>query len=119
MLLLVIGTFAGAYPLMYFAQEYMSLLAAVLVSGAVAIGIIAVRTMTLMGTWRALVGVIVPAIVILATTLCAAVWPHLQGILLTAVGLGFFVAAMTLMPKINVKETNFWGLTSRPRPAGA
>jgi hypothetical protein len=121
MLLLVIGTFAGAYPLMYFAQEYMPLLSAVLVSGAVAIGIIAIRTMTLMGFWRALIGVVVPAVAILAITLCAAVWPHLQGILLTIVGLGFFVAAMTLMPKINVQQTNFWGLVSRPQagPAGA
>ena len=37
MLLLTIGTFAGAYPLMYFAQEDVSLLSAVLISGGVAI----------------------------------------------------------------------------------
>jgi hypothetical protein len=97
----------------------MSLLSAVLVSGAVAMGIIAIRTMTLMGFWRALVGVVIPGIAILAITLCAAVWPHLQGILLTVIGLGFFVAAMTLMPKINVKETNFLGFVSRPQPGPA
>ena len=52
MLLLTIGTFAGAYPLMYFAQEYISLLPAVLLSAAVAIAIIGVRAITLMGIWR-------------------------------------------------------------------
>ena len=57
MLLLTIGTFAGAYPLMYFAQEYISLLPAVLVSGAIAVVIIGVRAITLMGIWRGLAGV--------------------------------------------------------------
>ena len=68
MLLLTIGTFAGAYPLMYFAQEYVSLLPAVLMSGAVAIIIIGVRAMTLMGLSRALFGVVLPAAVIMAVT---------------------------------------------------
>jgi hypothetical protein len=38
--------------------------------------------------------------VILAITLVATVWPSLQGILLTVETLGFFIAAMMLMPKI-------------------
>ena len=88
MLLLTIGTFAGAYPLMYFAQEYISLLPAVLISGAVAIAIIGIRAMTLMGVGRALVGVVVPAAAIMALTLAAAVWPQLQGILLTVLAPG-------------------------------
>ena len=37
MLLLTVGTFAGAYPLMYFAQEYISLEVAVVVAAAIAI----------------------------------------------------------------------------------
>ncbi len=82
-LLLTIGTFAGAYPLMYFAQEYVSLLPAVLISGALAIATIAIRAVTLMGFWRALLGVVTPATAILAITLSAAVWPQMQGILLT------------------------------------
>ena len=61
MLLLTIGTFAGAYPLMYFAQEYVSLFPAVLISAAVAIVIIGVRAVTLMGFWRAVAGVVAPA----------------------------------------------------------
>jgi hypothetical protein len=37
---------------------------------------------------------------ILAATLVAAVMPRLQGIVLTAEALGFFVAAMTLVPRL-------------------
>jgi prepilin-type N-terminal cleavage/methylation domain-containing protein len=112
MLLLTIGTFAGAYPLMYFAQEYVSLLPAVLMSATIAISIIAVRTMTLLGFWRALLGIVAPAALIMATTLSAAVWPQLQGILLTAMALGFFVAAMMLMPKV-AAGSSFWGFQHR------
>ena len=119
MLLLTIGTFAGAYPLMYFAQEYISLLPAVLVSGAIAVAIIGIRAMTLMRIWRALFGVVVPAAVILSITLSAAVWPQLQGILLTAMALGFFIAAMMLMPQVSANGSGFWRLTERPAEAPA
>jgi prepilin-type N-terminal cleavage/methylation domain-containing protein len=100
MLLLTVGTFAGAYPLMYFAQEYVSLGPAVLISAGVALAIIGVRAVTLVGAWQALAGVILPAVTILAITLTAAIWPSLQGILLTAEGLGFFIVAMMLLPRI-------------------
>jgi hypothetical protein len=116
MLLLTIGTFAGAYPLMYFAQEYVALMPAVLISGAIAIGIIGVRAMTLVGFWRALFGIVVPAAAIMAITLAAAIWPQMQGILLTGLALGFFIAAMMLMPKVSKSDNNFWGLTSPPPP---
>ena len=110
MLLLTIGTFAGAYPLMYFAQEYVNLLPAVLISGGVAISIIAVRTITLMGWWQALAGIVLPAATILAITLASTVWPQLQGILLTGLALASFIAAMMLMPKVAAADSNFWGL---------
>lgn len=100
MLLLTLGTFAGAYPLMYFAQEYISLGAAVLASAGLVLAIIAVRAVTILGVWLALAGVVLPAAVILAVTLVATVWPYLQGILLTAEALGFFIAAMTLLPRL-------------------
>jgi hypothetical protein len=48
--------------------------------------------------WLALGGLVLPAIVILAITLAAAIWKPLQGILLTAEALGFFITAMMLMP---------------------
>jgi prepilin-type N-terminal cleavage/methylation domain-containing protein len=100
MLLLTVGTFAGAYPLMYFAQEYISLGPAVLISAGVALAIIGVRAVTLMGVRLALTGVLLPAIAILAVTLAGAIWPSLQGILLTAEALGFFIVAMMLIPKV-------------------
>ncbi len=100
MLLLTVGTFAGAYPLMYFAQEYVSLGPAVVLSAAIALGIIGVRAITLMGATLALAGVILPAAAIMGATLVAAVWKPLQGILLTAGALGFFIVVMMLMPKV-------------------
>ena len=56
MLLLTVGTFAGAYPLMYFAQEYIPLGPAVLISAGVAVAIIGVRAVDADGTWLALGG---------------------------------------------------------------
>jgi hypothetical protein len=100
MLLLSVGTFAGAYPLMYFAQEYISLGPAVLISAGFALTVIGVLAATLMGGWLALGGVLLPATAILAVTLTAAVWPALQGILLTVEVLGFFIAAMLLLARI-------------------
>lgn len=116
MLLLTIGTFAGAYPLMYFAQEYVSLIPAIVISGALAIAIIGIRTMTLVGFWRALLGIVTPAAAIMAITLAAVVRPQLQGIALTAMALGFFIVAMTLMPKVAAHGSAFWGLPPRPVP---
>jgi len=110
MLLLTLGTFSGAYPLMYFAQEYISLGPAVVVSAAVAIAIISVRAVTLMGVWRGLAGIVLPAAAIMSATLTAAIWTPLQGILITAVALGFFITAMMLMPRVNAASTSFWGL---------
>jgi prepilin-type N-terminal cleavage/methylation domain-containing protein len=100
MLLLTVGTFAGAYPLMYFAQEFIPLREAVLASIGIVLAIIGVRAMTIMGFWLALAGVVLPGALILAVTLVAGIWSHLQGILLTAETLGFFIAAMMLIPKL-------------------
>jgi hypothetical protein len=99
-LLLTVGTFAGAYPLMYFAQEYLSLGPAVLISAASALAVIGFRAVTIMGVVRGLVGVVLPAGAILAITLVATIWPSLQGILLTVEAIGFFIVAMLLLPKI-------------------
>jgi prepilin-type N-terminal cleavage/methylation domain-containing protein len=117
MLLLTIGTFAGAYPLMYFAQEYITLSSAILISCAVAIVIIGVRAITLMRLWHALFGIVVPAAAIMAITLSATIWPQLQGILLTSLGLGFFIAAMMLMPKVTANGAGFWRGPGRPAAA--
>jgi prepilin-type N-terminal cleavage/methylation domain-containing protein len=119
MLLLTVGTFAGAYPLMYFAQEYISLGPAVIASAGIALLIIGVRAATLMGFWRGLAGVVLPGAAIMAVTLVAAIWTALQGILLTAMALGFFVAAMMLMPKVNAASASFWGRSQDVTPLRA
>jgi hypothetical protein len=104
MLLLVLGTFTGAYPLMYFAQQFVPLRWAMLLSGGLVIAIIALRLATIVG-WRLLFGMTLPAAVIMAVTLLAAVQPQLQGILLTAGGLGLLVLAMTLAPRFATEST--------------
>jgi prepilin-type N-terminal cleavage/methylation domain-containing protein len=114
MLLLAVGTFAGAYPLMYFAQEYLSLEWAVLASAGIALAIIGIRAATLVGVKLALLGVVLPAAVILAVTLTAAVLPRLQGVLLTAEGLGFFIIAMTLIPRLGFSVPALPALTAAP-----
>jgi prepilin-type N-terminal cleavage/methylation domain-containing protein len=111
MLLLTVGMFAGAYPLMYFAQEYIPLWAAVAASAGAALAIMGVRAVTLMGARLALAGVIAPAAAIMGVTLVAAVVPRLQGILLTAEALGFFIAAMMLFPHLHLT-----GPASEPAP---
>ena len=104
MLILVVGTFAGAYPLMYFAQEYIPLERAVFASTGLALAIIGVRTVTLMGWKLALVGAVIPAAAIWAITLTAAIVYRLQGILLTGEALGFFIIAMLLIPRLPKRQ---------------
>jgi hypothetical protein len=71
-----------------------------LISAGFALAVIGVLAVTLMGVWLALGGVLLPATAILAVTLTAAIWPALQGILLTVEVLGFFIAAMLLLARI-------------------
>jgi prepilin-type N-terminal cleavage/methylation domain-containing protein len=101
MLLLIIGAFAAAYPLMYFAQEYIKLGPAIYASVGIALVIIGIRAVTLIGFVRGLFGIVLPAAAILAVTLSAAVWTQLQGILLTAEALVLFIVVMMLMSKVH------------------
>ncbi len=100
MLLLVLGTFTGAYPLMYFAQEFIPLGAAIFASSAIVLVVIALRAATIMGLRLALFGIVLPAAVILAATLIAAIYTRLQGILITGMGMALFIVAMLLMPRL-------------------
>jgi prepilin-type N-terminal cleavage/methylation domain-containing protein len=113
MLLLTVGTFAAAYPLMYFTQEYIKLDHAILLSAGLALLIIAIRAVTLMRFWLALFGIILPAGLILAITIFAALNPQLQGILLTVEALFFFITVMMLMPK--AWEKSMMGITGGRR----
>jgi hypothetical protein len=102
MLLLVLGTFTGAYPLMYFAQEFIPLNAAILISSAIVLVVIAIRAVTIMGVRLALFGTVLPAMAILFVTIVAATNPRLQGILITATAMAMFVVAMLLIPRMKV-----------------
>jgi len=100
MLLLIVGAFAGAYPLMYFAQEFISLKYAIAVSTAIVLAVIAVRSMTIMSRQLALLGIVFPAAMILTLTILAAVQTRLQGILITGTVMALFIAGMALMPRV-------------------
>jgi prepilin-type N-terminal cleavage/methylation domain-containing protein len=102
MLLMLIGTFTGAYPLMYFAQEFIPLRQAMIGSAAVVLLVILVRAISLLGFRLGLLGVALPATAIMSLTLLAATRANLQGILLTALALGLFMMAMTLAPRLGM-----------------
>jgi len=105
MLLMLIGTFTGAYPLMYFAQEFISLRQAMVVSAVIVLLVILVRAVSLLGFRLGTLGVALPATAIMTLTLLAATHTNLQGILLTAIALGLFMMAMTLAPRLGVFTT--------------
>jgi prepilin-type N-terminal cleavage/methylation domain-containing protein len=100
MLLLILGTFAGAYPLMYFAQEFISLNHAMIAAACLVLVIVAIRSMTVMSVQLAIAGVVLPAATLMAVTLIAAVHTRLQGILITVVAMALFVVAMLLIPRL-------------------
>ena len=99
MLLLILGTFTGAYPLMYFAQEFIPLYVPIFTSAAIVLLVIAIRSITIMGLRLGLLGTVFPASAILAVTLLAAIHTRLQGILITGTGIALFVGAMLLIPR--------------------
>ena len=52
----------------------------------------------------ALIGIVLPATAILALTLLAAIYPRLQGILITATGIAVFILAMLLIPRFTFEK---------------
>jgi hypothetical protein len=119
MLLLVVGAFTGAYPLMYFAQEFIPLNAAILISSVLVLIIIAIRALTIMRKRLALFGVVLPATLMLTVTLLAATHKQLQGILITGVGLAVFITAMSLMTRIKGQSPARQTPTESPLPSPA
>ncbi|HEX4263519.1 MAG TPA: prepilin-type N-terminal cleavage/methylation domain-containing protein [Verrucomicrobiae bacterium] len=111
MLLLVLGTFTGAYPLMYFAEEFIPLNAAMITAGGLVLVIIAIRSLTMMRPQLALTGVVLPAAALMIVTLFAAIHPRLQGILITGVGMALFIVAMLLIPRM---QRGTMGLKAQP-----
>jgi len=116
MLLLVLGTFTSAFPLMYFAQEFIPLIGAMIASAAVVLIIIALRSKSIIGWGLTVGGVVMPAAVIMALALVAAVRPSLQGMILTVLVLGMFIAAMVLAPRMHGqrREPGLFGGTPMP-----
>jgi prepilin-type N-terminal cleavage/methylation domain-containing protein len=102
MLLLILGTFTGAYPLMYFAQEFIPVNTAIFASSALVLLIIAIRSMTIIGLRIGFFGAVIPATAILAVTLLAATHTRLQGLLITATGIVLFIVAMLLIPRLKI-----------------
>jgi type II secretory pathway pseudopilin PulG len=100
MLLLVLGAFTGAYPLMYFAQEFIPLNWAIAGSAALTLLIITLRAWTIIGLRHTAMGVLFPAAATLWITLSVATHPTLQGLLLTTGGIAVFVVAMMLIPRL-------------------
>lgn len=99
MLLLIVGLFAAAYPLMYYAQEFMSLGAAVVLACVAMVAILSVRAVTLLGPRVGVLGVSLVAACVLTLTMLAAINPRMQGILLTIEAIGALVAAAMLLPR--------------------
>ncbi|HWE95386.1 MAG TPA: hypothetical protein VG269_15570 [Tepidisphaeraceae bacterium] len=99
MLLLILGTFAGCYPLMYFAQEFIPINVAVVLSATFVLLVIGLRCLPMMGMRLTLFGILWPAAGILLVTITSAVHPNLQGLLLTCEAMGFFVLTMVLLPQ--------------------
>ncbi len=112
MLLLILGTFTGAYPLMYFAQEFIPLSAAIFGAAAIVLVVIANRSITIMGFRLGFFGAVCPAVAILAITLLATIHTRLQGILITGTGIALFVAAMLLIPRCKLDRTVSPGLAN-------
>ena len=98
-LLLILGIFTAAYPLMYFAQEFIRLPVAASASVALALLVIGWRATAIMPLRLALLGLVVPAALIMLVTLACAIHPRLQGLLLTGEAMAFLVLAMVLMPR--------------------
>jgi len=99
MLLLVVGAFAGAYPLMYFAQDLLPLGQAMAAASAAVLAVLAIRGLTLRGCRRAMLGIVGLGAAVHALTLTAAVRPDTQGTLVTALAVAAVMMAMMLLPR--------------------
>ena len=103
MLVLVLGTFTSAFPLMYFAQGFIPLTYAMIAAAVIVLVVIGMRAKSIIGLPLTIGGVVMPAGAIMALTLVAAIRPNLQGMILTILSLGLFIAAMMLAPRIHVR----------------
>lgn len=115
MLLLIIGAFAGGYPLMYFVQDFLPLTWAVVASTLLVLVVIAVRSLTLLG--RVGVAVIAMAAGTQAVTIGSAIYDDLQGVLLTVMGIVALALIMTLLPRAQRQFREMSGPPAPPKTA--
>ncbi len=101
LVILVAGCFAGAYPMMYFLQDFIDLTAAVVLANVVVLTVVGWRIISLFGLWRGLFGGIVLPVILMGLTLAATIQakPAMQGALLTVMGIFGLVTAMILLPR--------------------
>jgi hypothetical protein len=102
---LVAGCFAGAYPMMYFLQDFTGLAVAMGVAVAIVMVIIACRIISLCGFGYGVFGGLVLPAVMFGLTLATAIASNraMQGVLLTGMAIFAFVVAMVLLPKAQEK----------------
>jgi len=111
MLLMILGAFAAAYPLMYYAQDFVSLPAAVVAACVAMMAIVGGRAVTLLGVRVGALGIALPGVAVLALTMLATISPQAQGMLLTLLAVGTLVALMVLVPRAQKRIA-----ASRPAP---
>ncbi len=101
LVILVAGCFAGAYPMMYFLQDFIDLTAAVVLANLVVLTVVGWRIISLFGFWRGLFGGLVLPVILMGLTLAATIQakPAMQGALLTVMGIFGLVTAMILLPR--------------------
>jgi hypothetical protein len=101
LVVMVAGCFAGAYPLMYFLQDFISLGLAIALTAVGVIAVIGWRIISLFGLRQGVFGgVIVPAVV-MALTISGTIYakPAMQGMLMTILIIFGFVVAMVMLPR--------------------
>ena len=98
MLLLIVGSFAAAYPLMYYAQDFVPLGTAIIGAGLAMMIIIGIRAVTLLGLRVGLMGIVLSGTGVLTLTMLATIYKQAQGILLTVLVVGALVGLMVLVP---------------------
>ncbi len=99
-LVLILATFAAAYPLMYFAQQFLSLRLAIFGSSLAVMIIVTSRGAQYVGVRVAILGITLPALGMLSLAIAGALRPTLQGLLLTGAGMGLFILALDLLPRM-------------------
>lgn len=102
LVILVVGCFASAYPLMYFLQDFVSLPAAVGIASVIALCIVGWRISSVYGLYLGILGgVVLPAVILILTLAVSLVSKQAeQGVLLTVMAIFVFVVAMMLLPKV-------------------